>query len=109
MTGCDMREEIVIDGLSARPSAHQTPGAPIICHLAHADLADRVHYVLALRDQKSICRNFCSVLLDVKDIPQVGPLQWGESSASGSVSPSPAFFRGWASGCSEKWKGASPI
>jgi len=62
---------------------------PIIRHLAHADLADCVHYVLACETRTSTCRSFATissglyrflaiiVLLDVKDIPQVGPLQWG--------------------------------
>src|SRR5215831_7633024 len=35
----------------ARSLAHRTPGATIIRHLAHADLADCVHPVPALRDQ----------------------------------------------------------
>src|SRR5215813_380154 len=61
---------------------------PIIRHLTHADLADCVHYVLALREQNIDLPQLrddlfrlvslpCQVLLDVKDIPQVGPLQWG--------------------------------
>src|SRR5215831_9172907 len=63
---------------------------PIIRHLAHPDLADCVHHALALRENRtSTCRSFATissglyrflaitVLLDVKDIPQVGPLQWG--------------------------------
>jgi hypothetical protein len=60
---------------------------PIIRHLAHPDLADCVHHVLALRDQNidqpqlrddlSGLYRFLAiaVLLAVKDIPQVGPLQ----------------------------------
>jgi hypothetical protein len=70
-----------------QPTELLTP--PIIRHLAHADLADCVHHVLALRDQNidlpqlaTISSGLYSflaitVLLDVKDIPQVGPLQWG--------------------------------
>src|SRR5215831_2167581 len=63
--------------------------SPPNSHLAHPDLADCVHHVLALRDQNIDLPNFATissglyrflaiaVLLDVKDIPQVGPLQWG--------------------------------
>src|SRR6516164_6193124 len=62
---------------------------PIIRHLAHPDLANCVHHVLALRDQnidlpqlrddlfRLVSLPAITVLLDVKDIPQVGPLQWG--------------------------------
>src|SRR5262249_38657034 len=68
---------------------------PIIRHLAHPDLADCVRHGLPLRDQNidlSQLRNnlFRLVSLpchysphDVKDIPQVGPLQWGRITTTG--------------------------
>src|SRR5438128_4629935 len=57
-------------------------------HLAHPDLADCVHLFWPCETRTSTSRDFATipsglhrflaitVLLDVKDIPQVGPLQW---------------------------------
>ena len=86
------------------PTELLTP--PIIRHLAHADLADCVHHVLALRDRTSTCRSFATissglyrflaiaVLLDVKDIPQVEPLQWGRIITTGTSDVYPNFLVG---------------
>ena len=91
---------------------------PIIRHLAHPDLADCVRHGLPLRDQNinlSQLRNdlfrlvrflAITVLLDVKDIPQVGPLQWGRISETGDFNgltlsaSGPVFLgsRGFSSG-----------
>src|SRR5262245_19240405 len=68
--------------LGLQPTELLTP--PIIRHLAHADLADCVHHVLALRGQnihlpqlRNDLFRLVSLPCHVKDIPQVGPLQWG--------------------------------
>jgi hypothetical protein len=67
--------------LGIQPTELLTP--PIIRHLAHPDLTD------CDETRTSTCRNFATissglyrffaitVLLDVKDILQVGPFQWG--------------------------------
>jgi len=93
-TGCS-RAQGPSGASPARSSARQTPGAtPIIRHLAHPDLADCIHMFWPCETRTSTCRSFATIssglyrflaiaVLNVKDIPQVGPLNGG-----GSPSPS---------------------
>src|SRR5262249_46605057 len=76
-----------LDLLGLQPTELLAP--PIIRHLAHPiwRIASTIFWPCETRTSK--CRSFATissglyrflaiaVLLDVKDIPQVGPLQWG--------------------------------